>query len=80
VKGGEPAGARLLDAVELCTRTVSLGDTRTLITHAASTTHHSVPREARLAAGLSDGLVRLAVGIEAVEDIIADLEQALHAV
>lgn len=80
VKGGESAGARLLDAVELCTRTVSLGDTRTLITHAASTTHHSVPREARLAAGLSDGLVRLAVGIEAVEDIIADLEQALHTV
>ena len=80
VKGGEAAGARLLDAVELCTRTVSLGDTRTLITHAASTTHHSVPREARLAAGLSDGLVRLAVGIETVEDIIADLEHALHAV
>ena len=77
VAGGAAAGARLLDAVQLCTRTVSLGDTRTLITHAASTTHHSVPREARLAAGLSDGLVRLAVGIEAVEDIVADLEQAL---
>ncbi len=79
VKGGEQAGAHLLDAVQLCTRTVSLGDTRTLITHAASTTHHSVPREARLASGLSDGLVRLAVGLEDVEDIIADLEQALRA-
>jgi len=57
---------------------VSLGDTRTLITHAASTTHRSVPKAARLASGLSDGLVRLAVGLEAVEDILADLEQALR--
>ena len=78
VAGGEQAGARLLDAVRLCTRTVSLGDTRTLITHAASTTHRSVPKAARLASGLSDGLVRLAVGLEAAEDIIADLEQALR--
>lgn len=77
LKGGVAAGAHLLDRVRLCALTVSLGDTRTLITHPASTTHHSVPPEARLAAGLSDGLVRLAVGLEDVADLIADLDQAL---
>jgi cystathionine beta-lyase/cystathionine gamma-synthase len=76
--GGLRAGEHLLDHVELCARTVSLGDVRTLITHPASTTHRSVPREARLSAGITDGLVRLAVGLEDVDDIIADLEQALH--
>lgn len=77
LKGGVEAGRALLNRVRLCTRAVSLGDTRTLITHAASTTHHSVPEEARRAAGITPGLVRLAVGLEDVEDIIADLEQAL---
>jgi cystathionine beta-lyase/cystathionine gamma-synthase len=77
LKGGVAAGAHLLDRVRLCALTVSLGDTRTLITHPASTTHRSVPPEARLAAGLSDGLVRLAVGLEDVADLIADLDQAL---
>lgn len=76
--GGVAAGARLLDRVALCVRTVSLGDTHTLITHPASTTHHSVPPPARQAAGISDGLVRLAVGLEDVDDIIADLAQALE--
>jgi cystathionine beta-lyase/cystathionine gamma-synthase len=77
LEGGLEAGRRLLDQVDLCVRTVSLGETHTLITHPASTTHHSVPREARLEAGITDGLVRLAVGLEDVEDLIADLEQAL---
>ena len=67
----------MLNRVRLCALTVSLGDVRTLITHPASTTHRSVPRETRLASGITDGLVRLAVGLEDVEDIIADLEQAL---
>jgi len=77
LRGGVEAGARLLDRVELCARTVSLGDTHTLITHPASTTHHSVPRAARLEAGITDGLVRLAVGLEDIADIIADLRHAL---
>lgn len=77
LKGGVEAGARLLNRIQLCTRTVSLGDTRTLMTHPASTTHHSVPREARRASGITDGLVRFAVGLENMEDLIADLEQAL---
>ena len=78
LKGGVEAGAHLLDKVELCARTVSLGDTHTLITHPASTTHHSVPAEARHAAGITDGLVRLAVGLEDPEDIVTDLDQAIR--
>jgi O-acetylhomoserine/O-acetylserine sulfhydrylase-like pyridoxal-dependent enzyme len=78
VKGGLEAGIRLMDRVQLCTRTVSLGDVRTLITHPASTTHHSVPRPTRLSSGITDGLVRFAVGLEDPEDIIADLELGLR--
>lgn len=77
LEGGFDAGVQLLNRVELCARTVSLGDVRSLITHPASTTHHSVPRKARIAAGITDGLVRFAVGLEDVEDILEDLDQAL---
>ena len=77
LKGGLDAGVRLLNHVELCARTVSLGDVRSLLTHPASTTHHSVPREVRLASGITDGLMRFAVGLEDVQDIIADLDTAL---
>ena len=77
LKGGVDAGARLMNAVRLCSLAVSLGDVRTLITHPASTTHSVVTREARLAQGVTDGLVRLSVGLEDVEDLIADLEQGL---
>ena len=77
LRGGLPAGVELMNRVELCARTVSLGDVRSLITHPASTTHHSVPREVRLGAGITDGLVRFAVGLEDPEDIIADLDEAL---
>ncbi|MCU0520962.1 MAG: aminotransferase class I/II-fold pyridoxal phosphate-dependent enzyme [Anaerolineae bacterium] len=79
LKGGFDAGVCLMDHVELAARTVSLGDVRTLLTHPASTTHHSVCREARLAAGITDGLIRFAVGIEDAEDIIDDLHRALAA-
>lgn len=77
LKGGYEAGVRLLNRVSLCARTVSLGDVRSLITHPPSTTHHSVPQAARLNAGITEGLVRFAVGLEDPEDIIADLAQAL---
>ena len=77
LKGGLEAGRRLLNQVTLCARTVSLGDVRTLITHPASTTHHSVDPETRRRSGITDGLVRLAVGLEEPEDIIADLREAL---
>lgn len=77
VMGGLAAGRALLNAVRLCTVAVSLGDTDTLIQHPASMTHAVVPPEARAAAGITDGLIRLSVGLEDPEDIIADLDQAL---
>jgi len=77
LKGGYEAGRTLMDHVKLATLAVSLGGVETLISHPASMTHASVPRESRIAAGITDGLVRLAVGIEDVEDLVADLEQAL---
>ena len=80
VRGGLEAGKYLLDNVRLCTLAVSLGDTRTLITHPASTTHVVVPREKRLEIGIFDGLVRLSVGIENVQDLKDDLDQALAGV
>lgn len=77
LKGGHDAGIRLVNSVRLCTLAVSLGDVRSLIEHPASMTHAAVPREERLRGGISDGLVRLSVGIEDSADIIDDLEQAL---
>ena len=77
LKGGYPAGEALLHRVRLATLAVSLGNVDTLIQHPASMTHFDVPREERLKIGLTDGLVRLSVGIENVEDIILDFEQAL---
>jgi methionine-gamma-lyase len=80
VKGGVEAGRRVFDAVGLMVRAVSLGGVETLIEHPASMTHAGVPAEERLAAGISDELVRVAVGCEDAEDLIADLDQALDAV
>lgn len=77
LKGGLAAGEALLNHVRLMTLAVSLGNTDTLIQHPASMTHANVPREERLKIGLTDGLVRLSVGVENVEDILRDLEQAL---
>ncbi len=78
LKGGVQAGMRLMNAVKLCALATSLGDARTLISHPASTSHVVLSRDARLSQGVTDGLVRLSVGLEDVEDIIADLEQGLR--
>jgi len=78
--GGVEEGRRLVNNVRLCALAVSLGDVATLIQHSASMTHASVPRERRLNVGITDGLLRLSVGIERAEDIIADLSQALDGV
>lgn len=78
LKGGVEAGARLMNAVRLCALATSLGDARSLISHPASTSHVVLSREARLAQGVTDGLVRLSVGLEDVEDIVADLERGLN--
>jgi methionine-gamma-lyase len=80
VKGGIEEGRKLMNRVELCTLAVSLGAVDTLIQHPASMTHATVPREARIKAGITDEMVRISVGVEEPEDIIADLDQALATV
>jgi methionine-gamma-lyase len=79
LKGGLEAGRRMMNSVKLCTLAVSLGGVETLIQHPASMTHASMGREARERANITDGLVRLSVGIENADELIADLDQALAA-
>lgn len=78
VKGGIESGRKFLNAIKMCSLSANLGDTRTIVTHPASTTHHSLNEEARLAVNITAGLVRISVGLEHVSDIIADLAQALE--
>jgi methionine-gamma-lyase len=80
LKGGIEAGKKLLGAVRIPALAVSLGGVESLIQHPASMTHAAVKREDRLEAGITDGLVRLAVGCEHRDDLLADLEQALGGV
>ncbi|HSB27477.1 MAG TPA: PLP-dependent aspartate aminotransferase family protein [Pyrinomonadaceae bacterium] len=79
IKGGVEAGIRLMNNVQLCALAENLGSAETLITHPASMTHADVPVEQRKAAGITDGLVRLSVGLEDPVDVIRDLSQALAA-
>lgn len=79
VKGGLEQGRRFLDALAMCSLSANLGDTRTICTHPASTTHSSLTEEARAAVGILPGMVRVAVGLEHPDDLIADLDQALRA-
>ena len=80
VKGGLEAGKKLMDNVKLCMLAVSLGGVETLIQHPASMTHAAVSEEGKAQAGITDDLVRFSIGIEDVEDIIADLDQAFEKV
>jgi methionine-gamma-lyase len=77
INGGIEAGKKFINALQLCTSATSLGTVDTLISHPASTSHMSVAKEEREKFGITDGLIRLSVGIETIEDIIADFEQAL---
>ena len=77
IKGGITNGRRFLDAIKLCSLSANLGDTRTIVTHPASTTHSKLSEEDRLEVNITDGLVRISVGLEDVEDILNDLDQAL---
>jgi methionine-gamma-lyase len=79
VKGGFESGKKFINHLQLCTSAVSLGTCDTLISHPASTTHAGVAAELRAQSGISDGLIRMSVGIENVEDILADLDHALQA-
>jgi O-acetylhomoserine (thiol)-lyase len=78
VKGGYEAGVRFIDRVKLLSHLANIGDARSLVIHPASTTHQQLSREERLAAGVTDDFIRLSIGLEDVEDIIADIDQALR--
>ena len=77
VKGGLDAGKKFLNAIKMCSLSANLGDTRTIVTHPASTTHSKLSSEERLAAGITPGLVRISVGLEHISDVIQDVNQAL---
>ena len=77
VKGGLEAGTKFFDAIRLLTLSSNLGDSRSIVTHPASTTHSKLSREDRESVGITDGTVRISVGLEHIEDIIADISQAL---
>ncbi|HLF52941.1 trans-sulfuration enzyme family protein [Flavobacterium sp.] len=77
IKGGIETGRKFLDQIKLCSLSANLGDTRTIVTHPASTTHSKLTVEERLAVSITDGLVRVSVGLETVNDVINDLKQAL---
>tara|TARA_R110002074_G_scaffold86875_1_gene191773 strand:- start:51404 stop:52576 length:1173 start_codon:yes stop_codon:yes gene_type:complete len=77
VKGGLEAGREFFDSIKLLSLSANLGDSRTIVTHPASTTHSKLSVEERTAVGISDGMVRISVGLEHIDDIISDIEQAL---
>jgi methionine-gamma-lyase len=77
LKDGLPAGKKFIDKLQMCVRAVSLGTCDTLLSHPASMTHFGVPKEKREKYGITDGLIRMSVGIENIEDILNDLDQAL---
>jgi O-acetylhomoserine (thiol)-lyase len=79
VKGGYEAGIKVVEACNLFSHLANVGDTRSLILHPASTTHRQLEEEQRIAAGAGPDVVRLSIGIETPEDLIADLDQALAA-
>ncbi|NEJ11114.1 bifunctional O-acetylhomoserine aminocarboxypropyltransferase/cysteine synthase, partial [Rhizobium leguminosarum] len=78
IAGGIDAGRRFIERLQLVYHVANIGDARTLATHPASTTHASVPQAARLASGVRDGTIRISVGLEHVDDILADIGQALE--
>lgn len=80
VEGGQPAAWRLINALEWISITANLGDTKTTITHPATTTHGRLSADDRVAAGISDGMLRISVGLESVDDIRADLARGLAAI
>ena len=79
VKGGRAAGQKFIERLELVSHLANIGDAKTLVIHPASTTHHRMDAEALEAAGISEGLVRVSVGIEDIDDLIDDFSAGLKA-
>jgi len=80
IKGGKQAGTKFIDNVRLASHLANIGDAKTLVIHPASTTHQQLTEQEQLATGVTPEYIRISVGIEDIEDIIADLDQALNAV
>lgn len=80
IKGGVEAGRRFFDAIKLLSLSANLGDSRSIVTHPASTTHSKLSEKERMESGITDGMVRISVGLEHIEDIIGDVSQALQAI
>ena len=78
LEGGIDRGRRFLDALKMLSFTANLGDTRTIATHPASTTHSKLSAKEREDVGITDGMIRISVGLEHVNDVITDIEQAIH--
>ena len=76
IKGGIKKGKQFLDQLKMFSLTANLGDTRSIATHPASTTHSKLSEEDRLAVGITDGLIRLSIGLEHTEDLVIDLDRA----
>ena len=79
VKGGLSAGKKFIESVKLLSHLANIGDAKTLVIHPASTTHAQLTKEERLATGVTDDYIRLSVGLEDIEDIKEDVDQALKA-
>ncbi|MCP4047699.1 MAG: hypothetical protein GY732_17135, partial [Gammaproteobacteria bacterium] len=79
LKGGKDAGWKLIDATRLISITANLGDTKSTITHPATTTHNRLTPEQRQQAGIADGLIRIAVGLEDIEDLKIDISRGMRA-
>jgi O-succinylhomoserine sulfhydrylase len=80
IKGGIERGRKFLNSLKMLSHSANLGDTRSIATHPASTTHSKLTDEERAAVGISPGLIRISVGLEDMKDIVADIEQAIGAV
>ena len=78
IKGGMEAGKKFIDACKLCSHLANIGDAKTLVIHPASTTHQQLSEDEQIRTGVKPEYVRVSVGIEDVDDILADLEQALE--
>ena len=78
MKGGIDGGRKFLNSLKMISHSANLGDTRSIATHPASTTHSKLSEEERLSVGITSGLVRISVGLESIQDIIKDVEQALN--
>jgi O-acetylhomoserine (thiol)-lyase len=79
IRGGREAGAKFIDALQLVTRLVNIGDAKSLACHPATTTHRQLSPEELASAGVSEDMVRLSIGLEHIDDLMADIEQALVA-